>query len=293
MPAQAPKRSFAELSDTLKLYALEIKVIANVLQTVDLTVAALFQGINDQNYDPIVRVKTATSHQELDIHEGGAQAGNDQSCDAADPLLEIPHPSDTLAVIVSKMAALARATQAGKNLAVCTGFKGAKHQERNPVVIAKAAMTPSELLMYKAWKAGATLESFDWQKNREPTTNGKGAAKRYSEQATAMDIAWDHTGATPENVAWLQKHMIHALPLIKAIVRVTKAEVDLCGGSDELAGLDMAELQTIHKVVAISTRKLSQEEAAMHSIIRSTRTLRARADALMNRINLRYRTVGR
>ncbi|RYP54417.1 hypothetical protein DL769_010358 [Monosporascus sp. CRB-8-3] len=194
-----------------------------------------------------------------------------KTSDEATRRLPLPHPDDDLQQIAKKMEDLARVVEDGKSLAIRTGYRDAKNQERDPIQVAKQAMTPAELDQYTAWSAGVNMPSFDWNANRKAVRGGVGSQQRFQEYAAAMDEIWQHEGTSPENAAWLVVNMTYAIPLVIAVVKVARARKDLAGGSKELDEIEMAEMQTAHKIVSVAMDNMNQ-------VVRQVRLLSSRID---------------
>ncbi|KAK7206815.1 hypothetical protein BZA70DRAFT_294197 [Myxozyma melibiosi] len=148
-------------------------------------------------------------------------------------ILPIPSDTDDLETAFEKLVALVQVVESGKSIAINTGFKAAKHDCVDPVAIAKRGMTLLHLRLYEASPPGAA------------------SASRFAELAAAMSDAWEYEDATAEHVAWLSKHHPSVFPLLKAIVRVYGAARDLVSGQGQLTALELADLQTYHKLSRI------------------------------------------
>ncbi|ROT35154.1 hypothetical protein SODALDRAFT_329332 [Sodiomyces alkalinus F11] len=202
------------------------------------------------------------------IPEGGTQA-----------LLPLPESVDSLEVTVTKMKDLARVVEQGKSLAIYTGYR------RDPVQIAKMAMTPFEKKQYEAWVAGAEMAAIDWEGNKKDVPRDVLSQVRFSEYAAAMDEIWGHEGATPENAAWLASEMTHALPLLSAISKVSKTCTDLASSTRDL---DEMEVKTAHTAVAVAMDNMTRVFTAMRkmsaTVNRSKDILQAREHEIKARM---------
>ena len=199
---------------------------------------------------------------------GGQNTNIDYSMptDRAVELLPMPQASDDLQAVAAKIEKLSAIVEQGRSLAVATGYAGAKHQQRDPREIARAAMTPAEREQYSAWEKGVKMPAFDWAANRKPVEGGPEAQKRFRDRAAALNVIWGVEGATPENAAWLVANLPYAIPLVTAVVRVRRAEKDLVGGTKELDAVEMAEIQTARKIVAVAMENLNQAFAEVKNL---------------------------
>ncbi|KAK4158110.1 hypothetical protein C8A00DRAFT_29011 [Chaetomidium leptoderma] len=91
---------------------------------------------------------------------GGAPAEVDYAApvSVAEPILPMPLPSDDLSTIATKMEQLAKVVADGRSIAVRTGYVAAKQQQRDPILTARAAMTPAELEQFEAWESDELSE---------------------------------------------------------------------------------------------------------------------------------------
>ncbi|QUP79400.1 hypothetical protein [Botryosphaeria dothidea bipartite mycovirus 1] len=199
---------------------------------------------------------------------GGANENVDWQDDSgrAMPYLAVPEPTDDLETTARKLAALSQVVEQGKSLAVRTGFRKAAHQHRDPVDLAKLAMTPAERRQYEVWSAGVRMPDFDWGANRKEVPAGQGSQKRFEGRARAMGVIWGVDMATPENASWLTSNMNFALPLVIAVSKVEAARRELLGGGTELDEMELAEVQTAHKIVAVAMDNMNQVFARLRKI---------------------------
>ncbi|OOF92788.1 hypothetical protein ASPCADRAFT_210054 [Aspergillus carbonarius ITEM 5010] len=133
------------------------------------------------------------------------------------------------------------------------------------------------------------LPEFDWDENVAPVPQGAQSLKKFTQRAEAMDIIFDHQGATPENASWLTANMVFALPLVKAVTKVTNIGKHMENMNNDrhtrgLTDMEAAEVDTVRKLVAIADKNTNREMAKIHrwtrSIKESMLVLKARADAL-------------
>lgn len=214
---------------------------------------------------------------------GGANEYVDFSAGANATLdyLPVPDPSDNLETTARKLRVLADVVTAGYSLAVRTGFQLAAHQECDPEALAKSSMTPQELTQYEAWRNGARMPHVDWANDKKAVPPGAGTAKRYTVRATAISRIWDHEGITAENAAWLTSNMTYAIPLVVAVSKVQAAERELRGGQKELTDMELAEVQTAHRIVAIASDNMNQIARDINS---SKEIIQAREQAIKSKM---------
>ena len=200
------------------------------------------------------------------------------------PTLSLPDELDELKEIARKLASYADVIQRGKSLAVHTGFKATPHSERDPIKLATEGMTIMEQDEYDVWAEGGGLPDIDWERNKEEVPTGKDSAKRFMQRASAMNTAWKVDKATPQHAVWLTNHMPENIPLLKALVRIEAARVNLSGGIPGQDASELAEYQTINKIRSLAMQAkqkqmkvIRQLEADIH---RDMTILKERADSL-------------
>ncbi|SZF03856.1 unnamed protein product [Blumeria hordei] len=114
-------------------------------------------------------------------------------------------------------------------------------------------MKPGEREMYDAWTDGYAVPSYDWTECTKPIVGGPGAQARFERRAVAARKIWKNDTITSSNVAWIAANQVYMLPLIIAVGKVQGAEKNLVGGQTALTEMELAEVQTIHRVNAIAT----------------------------------------
>ncbi|RAK71408.1 uncharacterized protein BO72DRAFT_392096 [Aspergillus fijiensis CBS 313.89] len=210
--------------------------------------------------------------------------------------LPIPTTTDDLEETLKKLQDLAEVVTQGNSLALFTGLKLVALPTRDPETLAKEQMSPNEILLYEAWKArkadpnveGSLLPSFDWIANVAPVPQGAHSLKKLTKRAAAMDVVFDHQGATPENAAWLTSRMPATLPLVKAVARISHCKQSLEQQSQAhfrgLSDMEAAEVETIRKIVAVAEANTNRELERMRRLARSIREsasiIKSRAEAL-------------
>ncbi|KAF7121958.1 hypothetical protein CNMCM5793_009512 [Aspergillus hiratsukae] len=231
-------------------------------------------------------------------------------------ILPVPSVNDDLETTAKKMRALAKVVSDGNSLALFTGLQMASEHSRDPESIAVSQMTPDERYLYEAWqksrkhrkrknpddqdseessnRAGKVpAVDFDWVKNVAPVPDGAQSLKKFTQRAAAMDIVWEHQGATPENAAWLTFNLPAALPLVKAVCRVRNAEKHRQNNRDSsmrgLTDMEATEVETVRKIVSLAernrTRELEKIRKLTRSITESAAVIKARIKALEDKMN--------
>ncbi|KAL4888848.1 hypothetical protein BDV59DRAFT_187904 [Aspergillus ambiguus] len=221
-------------------------------------------------------------------------------------IVPVPEDGDTLEETVAKMRELANVVREGNSLALFTGLK-ASPAPHTPEEIAKAQMSPEELMQYEAWQEmrrhhghvkaqglgdtaaeGATgpgMRTFDWETNVAAVPQGAQSEKKFRQRAAAMDVVWDHRGARPEHAAWLTFNVPQALPLVKAVTKVlnitrhSEANAPYPG----LTGTEVAELETVRRIISVAERNRNRE---MERIRRATRSINDSVAVIKSRIQM-------
>ncbi|RHZ60801.1 uncharacterized protein CDV56_105819 [Aspergillus thermomutatus] len=230
-------------------------------------------------------------------------------------ILPVPSVDDDLETTAKKMGALAKVVSDGNSLALFTGLQLASQHLRDPESIAVSQMTPDERMQYEAWqraRKGRTRKNtgvqaseetsnrgqkiphdFDWVQNVAPVPDGAQSLKKFTQRAAAMDIIWDHQGATPENASWLTFNQPAILPLVKAVCRVRTAEKHRQNNRDPsirgLTDMEAAEVETVRKIVSLAernrTRELEKIRKLTRSITESAAVIKARIKFLEDKMD--------
>ncbi|KAE8354804.1 hypothetical protein BDV28DRAFT_130175 [Aspergillus coremiiformis] len=222
-------------------------------------------------------------------------------------ILPVPADTDDLETTSRKMQDLAKIVEEGNSLALWTGLKlASKNNFRDPEILAKAQMTTSELELYERWERLQNIRNdvddshnhtdnskpliipeFNWNENTAPVPTGALSVRKFTQRAAAMDIVWGHQGATPEHASWLTFNMPSMLPLIKAINKISNIQKHI-QDTDPLAGrltdMEVAEIETVRRVVAVAEgnriRELERIRKLAKSIYESVAVLKSRAQEL-------------
>jgi hypothetical protein len=82
--------------------------------------------------------------------------------------------------------------------------------------------------------------------------------------------------------------MTYAIPLVVAVSKVQAAERELRGGQKELTNMELAEVQTAHRIVAIASDNMNQAYQRLYQIARdinsSKKILQAREQAIKSKM---------
>ncbi|RAL14282.1 uncharacterized protein BO97DRAFT_404262 [Aspergillus homomorphus CBS 101889] len=212
--------------------------------------------------------------------------------------LPVPTATDDLEATMKKMEDLAQIVAQGNSLALFTGLALASQTTRDTESLAKEQLSPEETALYEAWQArkadpnlaGSPLPSFDWNANVAPIPEGAQSLKNFTKRAAAMDVIFEHQGATPENASWLTTHMPEVLPLVKAVTKIANVKQSLAAQNQAqyrgLTDMEAAEVETVRKIVAIAETNTNRELERMRRLARSIREaasiIKSRAEALQN-----------
>ncbi|AXU24204.1 hypothetical protein [Trichoderma harzianum bipartite mycovirus 1] len=217
---------------------------------------------------------------------GGANTNIDFS---ADPnrlaaALPIPEMGDSFEELQRKLRALAHVVEQGRSVAVATGYKAAAQQERDPREIARMAMTPVEIMQLDAWETGAALPKMDWGKDQGEPPQGDASRATALRRAAALNRLYKTDKATVENSTYFVKNYSPLIPLLTAVTKIIGAQRDLVGGMEELDEMQMAEIQTIGKIVATAQTNINRIQEEVRRLLRdinySNSVLLARSHAL-------------
>jgi len=166
--------------------------------------------------------------------------------------LPLPEPGDSIPVLHIKLQALATVVLGKDSVATATGYRAATKQERDPEAAARQEMPPEDLEYWDRWKEGhITLPPIDWSNTLTSAPTSTRPLKIANRRAVALNRLYNTTLATPAHAAWFTSEHARFLPLVKAMARVIGVERDLVGGIDGLTPGQLAEIQSIGKVIAV------------------------------------------
>ncbi|KAL9124116.1 MAG: hypothetical protein Q9217_006525 [Psora testacea] len=197
--------------------------------------------------------------------------------------LQIPQSYDSSAEFARKMTALAGAVRRGQSIAAVTKYAASMTQEREPMDIAVTEMTEDE---YEAWslytRSEYPLPEIDWNSNRDPPPTSTIPLRRARRRAEALNRLYNTKKADPGHSVWFTEHEIFHLPLVKAMARIIGAERNLLGGQYALNATQLADLQTINRILSVSDEilKWSRGNSISAEISSAQRVLGSQRDIL-------------
>lgn len=170
-----------------------------------------------------------------------------QACD----ILLMPEHGDTAATVDQKLAALSSVVAKGKSIVMATDSALCRRRDCDSTAKAVAAMPPHELASWHAYTAGLVkLQPIDWGRDRSDAVLSVKPLHVARRRAEALNRLYRTDNATPAHAVWLAQHHVHHLWLVKATVRVIGAERDRLGGQSVLDATQMADLQTINRIMS-------------------------------------------
>jgi hypothetical protein len=173
--------------------------------------------------------------------------------------LQIPQGDDCLAEVARKLTALAEAVRKGQSIAAVTNYAASMTQEREPMNTAVAEMTPQE---HESWIHYTTgkylLPKVNWNSDRDPAPTSTKPLRIARRRAEALNRLYNTVKADAGHSVWFTKHEVYHLPLVKAMARIIGAERNLLGGQNTLNATQLADLQTINRILSVSTEILKK-----------------------------------
>jgi hypothetical protein len=136
---------------------------------------------------------------------------------------------------------------------------------------AVAEMGPKELRAWTYYRQGKyTLPKFDWNASREPPPTSTKPLRIARRRAEALRRLYENEIADPGHSVWFTKNELFHLPLVEAMARVIGAERNLLGGQCALTVAQVADLQSINRILSVSGQILDKsgrntESAAISS----------------------------
>jgi hypothetical protein len=173
--------------------------------------------------------------------------------------LQIPQSDDSSTDIARKLTALTEAVRRGQSIAAVTNYAASMTQEREPMNIAVTEMTEQEYEAWSLYTAGKyPLPKIDWNSSRDPAPTSTKPLRIARRRAEALNRLYNTERADPGHSVWFTKHEIVHLPLVKAMARIIGAERNLVGGQYALNATQVADLQTINRILSVSTEILKE-----------------------------------
>jgi hypothetical protein len=187
-------------------------------------------------------------------------------------VLSVPQVGDSENEVLSKLMAILDAVHSGRSIAEATAYSVAPIRCSDAEKIARSQMPPQE---YKAWTTFNDglwrLPELDWENNRLPPPTSTKPLKIARRRAEALNRLYQTDGAHAEHVVWITNNKIEVLPLIKAMARVIGAERNLVGGGNGWSAIQLADLQTINRILSILAQICQQSKSnALQSKISQT-----------------------
>ena len=201
--------------------------------------------------------------------------------------LKIPQSEDSIADVARKLTALADAVCHGQSIAAATNYVASMTQKREPLDSAVIEMTERE---YEAWSLFTSgkypLPEIDWDSCCDPAPTSTKPLRIAHRRAEALNRLYNTEKAGPSHSVWFSNHNIVHLPLVKAMARIIGAERNLLGGQSALNATQMADLQTINKILSLSTEILKGSRGKLISVEISSaqRILGSQRDTLKEKL---------
>ncbi|KAJ2899481.1 hypothetical protein MKZ38_003038 [Zalerion maritima] len=181
--------------------------------------------------------------------------GSQGSAGSSPVHLPIPETGDSISILGQKLVALANVVRSGQSIATVTNYVACPNQERDPVKIAIAEMPPLEFQAWSQYAGGEyPLPKIDWTTDRAAVPTSVNSLQRSIHRAEALNRLYNTEEAEPSHSTWFSNDQLGHLPLVKAMARVIGAERKLLGGQAVLTAVEMADLQTINKILSDSAR---------------------------------------
>jgi len=186
-------------------------------------------------------------------HPGQLELDSHMDC------LQIPQNNDSSADVARKLTALTEAVHRGQSIAAVTNYAASMTQEREPMNIAVTEMTEQEYEAWSVYTAGKyPLPKIDWNSSHDPAPTSTKPLRIACRRAEALNRLYNTERADPGHSVWFTKHEIVHLPLVKAMARIIGAERNLVGGQYALNATQVADLQTINRILSVSTEILKK-----------------------------------
>lgn len=167
--------------------------------------------------------------------------------------LPIPETGDSVALLCSELIPLERVIRDKKSIAVATKFAAVPLQQRDATKNAVKQMSSAESQCWQAYaEKRFQLPKIDWSCDVGIVPTSTRPLRVARRRAEALNYLYETDQATPGHSVWFVEKQLPYLPLVKAMARVIGAERDLLGGHCTLNATQMADLQTINKILSIS-----------------------------------------
>ena len=187
-------------------------------------------------------------------------------------VLSVPQLGDSENEVLSKLMVILDVVHSGRSIAEATAYSVTPIQCSDAEKIARSQMPPRE---YEAWTTFNDglwrLPELDWENNRLPPPTSTKPLKIARRRAEALNRLYQTDRAHAEHVVWITNKKIEIFPLIKAMARVIGAEINLVGGGNGWSAIQLADLQTINRILSILAQICQQSKSnALQSKISET-----------------------
>lgn len=178
-------------------------------------------------------------------------------------VLPIPQIGDSMNELLSKLTAIADIVRAGKSIAEATAFSATPIQNREAEEIALCQMRPQERDLWTTFNDGLwSLPEFDWENNKLPPPSSAKPLKTARRRAEALNRLYQTDRAHEGHVVWITNNNIVLLPLVQAMARVIGAEINLVGGLGGWSATQLADVQSINRILSISSQICQESKAS-------------------------------
>jgi hypothetical protein len=197
--------------------------------------------------------------------------------------LPIPRLGDSAALLHSKLTALAEAVVSGQSIACATKFAAVEIQERSAT---KNAISQMSSVEHDCWQAYIEnrfqLPTMNWSCDHDTIPTAVKPLRKARRRAEALNYLYKTNLASPGHSVWFVANYPEYLPLLQAIARVIGAERNLLGGQCTMNATQLADLQSINRILSISGQILAENRFDIFSsnIAEAQRILGAQREKL-------------
>lgn len=191
-----------------------------------------------------------------------------------------PTKDDSLAVLVQKLANIAKFIQEQGSVAVYSQFIYCRNGIFNEEQTAEEKMSMQEAYMFDKWKKGElSLPEIYWERESLPSTAAR-SIRRFELRAKVLNQIFANdsndprasSAITPEHAVWFSKTCTSMLPLVTALERVERVKVNQRNGSNNLSKHEFAELQTVKAIQSIAASKINGQSKAQPVLVLKAQT---------------------
>ncbi|KAL9584834.1 MAG: hypothetical protein Q9203_004506 [Teloschistes exilis] len=184
------------------------------------------------------------------------------------PILPLPTENDAFWALARKMQALAAVVIRGESVAVRTGYRATTMAGKDPEAVALEGMKDLERVTYLAWKTGRRPAPFDFTNLRGILPTTKMTDKEYQDRAAALSIMYGVPDITPAQAFMWTQCESRFIPCMKAIMRVERQKVAMTGGVPNLTPIELGDLQTLKKVLAVTAATVQKGKTEIRGFTR-------------------------